>query len=123
MNNASTHFEIKELESGETVINRGDRGDAAYLIRSGEVEVFLETRGQEKILDRLGPGKIFGESALIRRSRRNASVRATKPTSLVVITPPLLEKKLQSSDPTISSLIYMLLERLDQMNKDTLQSL
>ncbi|MTI42772.1 sodium/proton antiporter (CPA1 family) [Roseibium hamelinense] len=56
---------------GEKLINRGDRGDAAYFIASGAVEVRLPNQ-----TIRLGRGDIFGEIALLTGARRTADVIA-----------------------------------------------
>lgn len=56
---------------GETLIRRGDRGDAAYFIASGAVEVRTPTYDV-----RLGRGDVFGEIALMTGGRRSADVVA-----------------------------------------------
>ncbi|MTH98361.1 cation:proton antiporter [Roseibium sp. RKSG952] len=61
------HFAVP----GEKLIRKGDRGDAAYFIASGAVEV----RTPERNI-RLGRGDIFGEISLLTGSRRSADVVA-----------------------------------------------
>ncbi|MEP1931618.1 MAG: cation:proton antiporter [Roseibium sp.] len=56
---------------GEKLIEKGERGDAAYFIASGAVEVHTLTR---KV--RLGRGDVFGEIALMTGGRRTADVVA-----------------------------------------------
>jgi CRP/FNR family cyclic AMP-dependent transcriptional regulator len=60
----------------------GDFGDEFFVIDSGTAEV---TRGGERLAE-LGAGDFFGEMALIEENRRNATVTATSPMSLVVMT-------------------------------------
>ncbi|MGH7030383.1 MAG: cation:proton antiporter [Stellaceae bacterium] len=55
----------------ETVVRRGERGDAMYFISSGAVEVRI---APEPV--RLGSGEFFGELALLVAERRNADVVA-----------------------------------------------
>lgn len=55
----------------EKLIRRGDRGDAAYFIASGAVEVQAPTHSV-----RLGRGDVFGEIALMTGGRRSADVVA-----------------------------------------------
>jgi MFS family permease len=57
---------------GEVVFSQGDVGDRYYVIESGEVEVV----GNGQVVATLGAGEGFGEIALLRRSRRTATVVA-----------------------------------------------
>src|SRR6266508_6636181 len=60
------------FESGEELLHEGARGDDAYLIRDGEVEVLHGGR----TLATLGPGAFVGEVSALTGSSRTASVRA-----------------------------------------------
>lgn len=57
------------LPPGQVVVRQGDAADAMYFIMSGEVEVELPPQPV-----RLGPGEYFGEIALVRDTRRTATV-------------------------------------------------
>ncbi|MCG5238249.1 cation:proton antiporter [Azospirillum doebereinerae] len=58
---------------GETVVRKGERGDAMYFIASGAVEVLVPNLAEPV---KLGTGDFFGEMALLTRQRRNADVRS-----------------------------------------------
>ncbi|HEV8230474.1 MAG TPA: cyclic nucleotide-binding domain-containing protein [Candidatus Limnocylindria bacterium] len=60
------------FDSGDELLREGDRGDDAFLIRDGEVEV---VRGQ-RVLAALGPGSFVGEVSALTGSPRTATVRA-----------------------------------------------
>ncbi|HKX08320.1 MAG TPA: cation:proton antiporter [Stellaceae bacterium] len=65
----------------EVVIRKGERGDSAFIISSGAVEVMLPGRGV-----RLGCGEVFGEMALLTGNRRLADVVSLGYCQLLVLT-------------------------------------
>jgi len=68
---------VRSLRFGQTVFEKGDPGDAMYIIASGKARVLGSTPGgQETTLAVLGPGAYFGEAALTSGAPRNAGVRA-----------------------------------------------
>jgi putative ABC transport system ATP-binding protein len=70
---------VEVFEPGETIIQQGDSVDEHskfYLVRRGHVEVFRESNGHTEKLDEMGPGRYFGEVALLMNQPRNATVRA-----------------------------------------------
>lgn len=69
------------VESGDEVIREGEAGDRFYLVAEGRMEVASGGR----VLRTLGPGEFFGEIALLRRTPRTATVRATGPSQLYAL--------------------------------------
>ncbi len=65
-------LEPVDVAAGQVVFTQGDVGDRYYVIESGEAEVV----GDGRVVATLGPGEGFGEIALLRRTRRTATVRA-----------------------------------------------
>ena len=70
------------VTAGSVLAREGDVGDKFFVIESGTAEV---TRGGEPVA-KLGAGDFFGEIALIREERRTATVTATSPMVLIVMT-------------------------------------
>lgn len=65
------------FRSGDVLIHQGERGDAAYLIQEGWLQVCRDQHGKRLLTSRLGPGEIAGELALTGAdNRRTATVRA-----------------------------------------------
>ncbi len=72
--------EIVRFEPGEVIVQQGDQADAVYIIAEGEAEVWLtDTSGHRVRLATLGPHSLFGETAVLARSRRTATVQAKDP--------------------------------------------
>jgi Cyclic nucleotide-binding domain len=70
---------------GEVIVRQGDLADRFYVVSKGEVEVVHEQSPGESVVATLGPGAFFGEIALLRPTRRTATVRASKPTELIAL--------------------------------------
>ena len=70
----------RTVPAGATIIRRGERGNAMYLIASGSVEV---ESSAGKV--RLQEGDFFGEMALLSREPRSATVTALRSTDLLVL--------------------------------------
>jgi len=71
-----------DVSSGKELATEGDFGHEFFVIRSGTAEV---VQHGERIGE-LGPGDFFGEIALIQEDRRTATVKATSPMSVIVMT-------------------------------------
>ena len=66
------------VPQGAAVFTEGDVGDRYFVIESGEADVV----GDGRVVATLGPGEGFGEIALLRRTRRTATVVARSPLRL-----------------------------------------
>jgi len=76
----------KPAEAGDVIVRQGEPGEVCYIIRSGRVDVLrADPDGEDVSLTRLGPGDLFGESALLTDGPRNATVLALEATELLVL--------------------------------------
>jgi CRP-like cAMP-binding protein len=71
----------EEFAAGATVVKEGDRGDAFYLIDSGQAEILAG----ERRVQILGRGNYFGEIALLLHVPRQATVRALTPLGVYAL--------------------------------------
>lgn len=110
-------YNLRSFESGELIFTEGSRGDCAYIIESGRVEIFVESDRHAIPLKVLGPGEIFGEMAVIDASARSASARALEACSCMVVSSSQIAERIQSSDAVVKLLIGMLLHRTREYNQ------
>jgi CRP-like cAMP-binding protein/Zn-dependent protease len=66
---------VKPFQRGDQLVRQGDRGDAFYIVREGQVDVLARENGRSRRLSVLGTGEYFGEIALLRDQPRMATVR------------------------------------------------
>jgi voltage-gated potassium channel len=70
----------RTIESGEVLVRRGDAASSMYFITAGEVEIDLPNQRV-----RLSDGTFFGEIALLHRTKRSGTVKATRKTRLLAL--------------------------------------
>lgn len=76
---------LVHFAAGQTVFAEGDASDAAYLLRSGRVEVLKDSPSGPIRLAVLGEGDIVGEMGVIDERPRSASVRALEPVTAIAV--------------------------------------
>lgn len=68
---------MHEYKKGDIIIRQGTRGEALYLILSGDVEVFREEKdGSETHFADVPASQVIGEVGFVRETERSATVRA-----------------------------------------------
>lgn len=63
----------KNYKRGDVIISEFEHGETFYLIKSGKVQIVKTMNGQNKALDVLNPGELFGEMAILDNSPRTAT--------------------------------------------------
>ncbi len=76
--------DLVRLDGGQTLFRAGEPGESLYLVRAGEVELFINDNvGQKIVLDTARPGDFFGEIALLDAGPRTATAVALTDTELI----------------------------------------
>jgi CRP/FNR family transcriptional regulator, cyclic AMP receptor protein len=103
---------------GVRVFHEGDRSDACYIVRSGDLRVTREhPDGRAIALATLGPGDIFGELAMLDGEARSASVEALSECELLALPAGDVRRMLQSSSEITVKLVVALTRRLREANE------
>ena len=77
---------VKSIKAGAVLFRAGDPADGMYLVRKGELMVYLEQNGTEVKLANVGAGNMIGEMAFFDKKPRSASVKANEDTEITIIT-------------------------------------
>ena len=107
--------ERQDLQTGQEIFLEGDLGVSAYIVQSGEIEIFKKVDGEEKVLGRVGSGGIIGEMSLIDSQPHVASARALSDTEVSLISRQSFQQRLdrlEESDRVLRRLIGVLVDRL-----------
>ena len=97
--------------TGSVIFELNEQSGCAYLIESGEVEIYSGSSANASRIAVLGPGELFGEMAAIDNRPRSASARVLKEAELIPINSEQINKSIAASDPLLQLLIRVLLER------------
>lgn len=65
--------------SGEVIVRQGEIGDCCYFIKEGDAKVTVRNEDirRAELVAEIGPGRCFGEDALVNETVRNATVTMT----------------------------------------------
>jgi putative ABC transport system ATP-binding protein len=90
-----------ELAPGEVLFYEGERGDVAYVVESGHIELIRQlSDGSEEVVLEAGPGSWFGELAPLFGLPRSATARATSASVVMSCTPHDLRQRVKSQRST-----------------------
>jgi CRP-like cAMP-binding protein len=105
------YLEVVKVAPFGTVVNKGEHGDALFMVLEGEVRARVMIGGQETTLATLGVGECFGEMAIMDQGPRSADVIANQPTVLIKVSDAAL-KKMFTEAPALAAPFMMALTRV-----------
>jgi CRP/FNR family cyclic AMP-dependent transcriptional regulator len=74
---------VVKLEPHKILFHAGEPGDSLYIVKSGEIELYVkDTTGQKIVLSVVHPGDLFGELSMIDRMPRTATALSLIETEL-----------------------------------------
>jgi CRP-like cAMP-binding protein len=103
--------DIIDLPAGKELIKEGALGREFMVIVEGAAEV----RRKGRKIDTIGPGDFIGEMALISGGPRNATVRTTSDSALLVLTTQQFWALLDQAPEIKSSVLRALGDRLQPL--------
>lgn len=99
----------RRFSAGDLIFRKGEPGDCAFLIESGQVEISDPDSGC--VLARIGEGELIGEIALIDQHPRTATAHAVQDSVLIEVRRERVEQLLHDTDPIIRHLLNVVLKR------------
>lgn len=76
-------FSQKLFRPGEIIFHQGDRGDEAYVVMRGEINIYLDEDGHS--VATIKNGQIFGEQAFLDGAARGATAKASQASILLTV--------------------------------------
>lgn len=104
--------ERRMFRPGHVFFRQNDEGMAAFLIQSGQVSIRRVDGFEDKELALLGPGRIFGELALLADRPRAATATAVEATVCEIIRKEAFAQALGTMPPILRSLTRIYIKQL-----------
>ncbi len=104
-------IEVVNLAAGEELFAEGSRGDRAFVIKAGAIDILKTAPEGDILLDAHGPGVIIGEMALLHDLPRNATARARADSVLLAISREQFNHLLAVSDSAVRAILHTLIPR------------
>ena len=98
------------LKEGDKLFSQGDKGDSAYMIVYGHLDVLVDNKKKGAMRD----GELFGELALLLNQKRSATIVAGTATELVSISKHNLNELISSGSEAAQKLINNLCNELSK---------
>lgn len=102
---------VRLYAPGEIIVSQGDSSTELFIIDRGEVSVELTRTHGAVPVAKLGPGKFFGEMALMTGETRKATVRAATDCELLVVDHGAFHETLSSSPGVVEKVSDLLATR------------
>jgi CRP-like cAMP-binding protein len=105
--------ELVRFAPGEVIVRQGDMADAVYALTDGTAEAWLDDAPHGPVLLRtMRSGQLFGETAVLYRGPRSATIKATTDVTTLKVPGPAFLELLQSSPELALRVAVILAQRL-----------
>lgn len=118
LENLSRAVETARYRDGQLLFDKGDSGDAMYLIEAGAIAIYAIDHAQrEKHLRTFGAGQVVGDFAVLDGEKRSARARAQGDLSVLVLRREVFQMFIQSRPQVILAVLYVLADRARYTNR------
>jgi CRP-like cAMP-binding protein len=112
LENLSRAIVVQTFEEGQLLFDKGDQGDAMYLIEQGSVNISTtDHEGKEKLLRVYQGGDVVGEFSLLDGQPRSARGRAASKLSAFVLQREVFMRFIQSRPQVILAMLQYLADK------------
>ncbi len=104
---------IRKLAKDDVLMRKGEPGDSLFLIHNGWVKIVTtDSKGDELIINKCGPGETIGEMALLDGAPRSATVIATEDAEVLELKQDVFQNVLDQRPDVSLAIIRGYSERL-----------
>jgi len=85
LKNLRQYFYVRNFKTGEIIFKKDYPNVVFYILKQGELKVFLKVKDKEIELDRIKPQQHFGEMGIFLEEKRSASIVAIEDSEVLAI--------------------------------------
>ena len=115
-------FEKKNVPKGTVLFKEGDKGEEAFLIVSGKIQLRRDVLSEyPQILSTVGPGDVVGEMALFDNRPRLAEALVFEDAVVFVIPRDDFSARLSKMNPVMRRILQIMVQRVRRMTDEFMQ--
>lgn len=104
--------ESLSFSSGQNIFTEGDTGDTMYMVLEGSIDLLVHDR----IVEKLGPGGVLGEMALLEPAPRSATAVARTDCKVVPVNQQRFNLLVQHTPDFALQIMRVMADRLRTMD-------
>lgn len=110
-----TDYKMVTFTPDTIIFSEGEKGNAAYLVLSGEVHLSVLNKSTHKVIMGGTKTNLFGEMALFNRDTRLATAVAKTQVECAEITEDHIQKQLKKTPFLVRALFHALMETVQKI--------
>ncbi|MEQ8248316.1 MAG: cyclic nucleotide-binding domain-containing protein [Alphaproteobacteria bacterium] len=115
-------FHKTKLPKGTVLFREGDKGDDAYLIVSGQIQLRKNVLSEyPQMVATLGSGDVVGEMALFDNRPRLAEAMISEDAEVFVIPRDQFTERLAGMNPVMRRILQIMVQRVRKMTDEFMQ--
>lgn len=108
--------EFVKINKDMYLFEEGDAPDAMYIIKSGQISLFVSDGTNQKVVATANPGQLIGEMALFDKKNRSATAKAVVNSEVVKLPYAQLEKDLEKMPEWVQAILKKMAEKIREAN-------
>jgi CRP-like cAMP-binding protein len=109
--------EYRSLKANEILFMQGDEPDNMYIVKTGQIAIFITDGQNNRIVSVAGVGELIGEVSLMDNKSRSAGAKALCDSSLVILPYDVLRKQLETLPEWVKVTMKTLSDKLRDTNQ------
>jgi CRP/FNR family cyclic AMP-dependent transcriptional regulator len=113
--------DYKSLKANEILFHQGDPADNMYIVKSGQIAIFLTDGNVNRVVSHVGVGELLGEVSLFDQGERSAGAKAVCDSSLVILPYENLKRQLETLPEWVRITMKTLSDKMRDTNKKIIE--